>query len=209
MSARRRLWISITACVLVVSLLASIALVFADEWIPPANTPAPTYVPVTTPATAFTEPGNGEVQDHVDDEGSKEFYTVQTHNGNTFYIVIDKARTDDNVYMLSQVDENDLMKFTETEEPETTPQVVVEETPTVTEPETPKKNSKLQTWILILMLLAMGTVGYLLYTRYVLPRKDEPVIESEDLETVEVEAFPEEPLEPEEEEDETNESDDG
>ena len=112
MTAKRKLWVSITAVVLVLSLLASIALVFADEWVPPANTPAPTYVPVTKPATAFTQPGNGEVEDHVNENGSKEFYTVQTRNGNTFYIVIDKARTDDNVYMLSAVDENDLMKFT-------------------------------------------------------------------------------------------------
>ena len=134
MTGRRKLWMAVTAAVLVVSLLASILLVFADEYVPsvapsytPAYTPAPTPVPAGQP---FTQPGNGQVEDHVEDgTGSKEFYTVQTGNGNTFYLVIDKDRLDDNAYLLSQVDEEDLMEFVKDEAPEETPQVVLEETP--------------------------------------------------------------------------------
>ena len=193
MTAKRKLWVSITAVVLVLSLLASIALVFADEWVPPANTPAPTYVPVTTPATAFTQPGNGEVEDHVNENGSKEFYTVQTRNGNTFYIVIDKARTDDNVYMLSAVDENDLMKFTEEETVETTPEVVIQE-PVVQE-EKPQKKSYGWLWFLLAILaVAAGFVW-----KVVLPKRNEQTIESENMETGEVEDFPTEEGEPVEE----------
>ena len=196
MTAKRKLWVSITAVVLVLSLLASIALVFADEWVPPANTPAPTYVPVTTPATAFTQPGNGEVEDHVNENGSKEFYTVQTRNGNTFYIVIDKARTDDNVYMLSAVDENDLMKFTEEEAVETTPEVVIQE-PVVQE-EQPQKKSYGWLWFL-LILAAIGAVAAGFFWKVVLPKRNEQTIESENMETGEVEDFPTEEGEPVEE----------
>lgn len=196
MTAKRKLWVSITAVVLVLSLLASIALVFADEWVPPANTPAPTYVPVTTPATAFTQPGNGEVEDHVNENGSKEFYTVQTRNGNTFYIVIDKARTDDNVYMLSAVDENDLMKFTEEETVEATPEVVIQE-PVVQE-EQPQKKSHGGLWLL-LFLLALLAVAAGFFWKVVLPKRNEQTIESENMETGEVEDFPTEEGEPIEE----------
>ena len=187
MTAKRKLWVSIMAVVLVLSLLASIALVFADEWIPPAQTPAPTYIPVTTPPQAFTEPGNGEVQDHVDDDGSKEFYTVQTRNGNTFYIVIDKARTDDNVYMLSAVDENDLMKFTEEEQVETTPEVVIQE-PEVPE-QKPEKKSHGWAWFLLILAAILAVAASLVW-KYVLPQRHEQTIDSENMETGELENFP-------------------
>lgn len=60
---------------------------------------------------AFTEPGNGEVQDDIQNGSSKEFLTITTKNNNTFYLVIDRSSTSQNVYLLSQVDENDLKEF--------------------------------------------------------------------------------------------------
>lgn len=80
---------------------------------------------------AFTEPGNGEVQDDIQNGSSKEFLTITTKNNNTFYLVIDRSSTSQNVYLLSQVDENDLKEFVDQEkEPATvtpTPQVVIDE----------------------------------------------------------------------------------
>ncbi len=65
--------------------------------------------------TPFSIPGNGELVDDVEDGGtSKQFLTVQTKNGNTFYIVVDRSGSTENVYMLSLVDENDLAEFIET-----------------------------------------------------------------------------------------------
>ena len=207
MTAKRKLWMTVTAAVLVVSLLASILLVFADEYVP---SPAPTYTPVYTPAPTpvptgqpFTQPGNGQVEDHVEDgTGSKEFYTVQTGNGNTFYLVIDKDRLDDNAYLLSQVDEADLMEFVEDGAPEETPQVVLEETPEpVTEEEEPqKRHYGLWTFLLILLL---GGAAAMWYFRVYLPREEEPAITtSEGLEVMDAdyspadpENFPEEPAE--------------
>ena len=78
---------------------------------------------------SFSVPGNAEVLDDIEGDSSKEFLTVTTKNNNTFYIVIDRSSTTDNVYMLSQIDENDLKDFLE-EEPETetkTPGIVLEE----------------------------------------------------------------------------------
>lgn len=42
---------------------------------------------------AFTEPGNGEVQDDIQNGSSKEFLTITTKNNNTFYLVIDRSST--------------------------------------------------------------------------------------------------------------------
>ena len=49
----------------------------------------------------FTIAGNGEVEDNITDDSSKEFFTVKTKGGNTFFLVIDRARNNENVYMLS------------------------------------------------------------------------------------------------------------
>jgi len=40
----------------------------------------------------FTIAGNGEVEDNIVDDPSKEFFTVKTTGGNTFFLVIDRAR---------------------------------------------------------------------------------------------------------------------
>lgn len=79
---------------------------------------------------AFTEPGNGEVQDDIQNGSSKEFLTITTKNNNTFYLVIDRSSTSQNVYLLSQVDENDLKEFVDQEKGTATvtptPQVVID-----------------------------------------------------------------------------------
>ena len=51
-----------------------------------------------------TAPGNFD----GNTEG-KQFLTVQTKAGNTFFIVIDRARESENTYFLNLVDEADLL----------------------------------------------------------------------------------------------------
>ena len=65
----------------------------------------------TTEETPFSTPGNGQLVDDKENDSSKQFLTVQTKNGNTFYMVIDRSGTSENVYMMSLVDENDLAEF--------------------------------------------------------------------------------------------------
>jgi hypothetical protein len=45
-------------------------------------------------------------------EGTKVFYTISTKSGKIFYLVIDNSKSEDNVYFLTEVSENDLLNFT-------------------------------------------------------------------------------------------------
>ena len=42
-----------------------------------------------TEATPFSVPGNGQLLDDKTDDDTKQFLTVQTKNGNTFFLVLD------------------------------------------------------------------------------------------------------------------------
>src|SRR5699024_4663269 len=72
--------------------------------------------------TPFSIPGNGEVLDDKTGDGTKEFLTIQTKNGNTFFLVLDRSSNTENVYMLSMVDENDLAEFLDETKTEEAPQ---------------------------------------------------------------------------------------
>lgn len=79
-------------------------------------------IPNTGDASKFTPNGNmtliddllqmgGYITSSEEDEEikSKQFLTVTSKNGNTFYIVIDRDGDKENVYFLNKVDEADLM----------------------------------------------------------------------------------------------------
>lgn len=57
----------------------------------------------------FTHDGTGTVIDNANDDDGKEFFVVETPDGNVFYLVIDRQRTAENVYLLNSVTEHDLM----------------------------------------------------------------------------------------------------
>lgn len=57
--------------------------------------------------------------DEETEQVEKQFITVQSKNGNTFYIVIDRNGETENVYFLNLVDEADLMALMESEEGKT------------------------------------------------------------------------------------------
>ena len=80
----------------------------------------------------FSVPGNAQVQDDITNSKNKEFLTITTKNNNTFYVIIDRSANVDNVYMLSQIDENDLKEFLEEDTSastivDVTPEVVIDE----------------------------------------------------------------------------------
>ena len=84
------------------------------------ETPAPEPAPTITPGEGFSEDGNLVTRDLLYDEHTnKQFITVQTSGGNTFYIVIDYDKPVDEegeqyeTYFFSVVDEGDLLAAAE------------------------------------------------------------------------------------------------
>ena len=142
----------------------------------------PTTVPTPSEPVKETEPeatvpltpeGNLTIVDDLEGNQAeaKQFITVKTKAGNTFYLIIDRAGKDNNVYFLNLVDEADLRALMEedgTLEPlpgegavPTVPEPEPEPTP---EPETEVKEplptkSMNPVPILIILLVILGGTG--------------------------------------------------
>ena len=152
--------------------------------------------PEETETTPFSVAGNGQLLDDISDDETKQFLTVQTKNGNTFFMVIDRSRNSENVYMLSLIDENDLAEFLgedETELEEEKPAVAVEEPrlePVQEEPRTePEKGGMGMGAVLTMILLGAGSIGGYYYFKIWKPKREEEAAESEDLEFYEGGAY--------------------
>ena len=143
--------------------------------------------------TPFSVPGNGQLVDDMADDESKQFLTVQTKNGNTFFMVLDRSNNTENVYMLSMIDENDLAEFigeTKEEPEQEQPSVIIPETEkpsapeepeTETEPEEKKGDMNTGALLAVIVLLA-GGIGGCYYFKVLKPRQDEDEMDGEDLE---------------------------
>lgn len=144
----------------------------------------------------FSVPGNGQVQDDITNSKNKEFLTITTKNNNTFYLVIDRSATVDNVYMLSQIDENDLKEFLEEDQTgssvvDVTPNIVIDENTNTdqnnqTETEAPEKeesSSNLGALIAIFAAAVLGVGGYG-YMKFIKPKKDEDDGDEEGIEMI-------------------------
>ena len=145
--------------------------------------------PEETESTPFSVAGNGELLDDITDDETKQFLTVQTKNGNTFFMVIDRSRNSENVYMLSLIDECDLAEFIEEEKAEPVeekPEVIVEEPKTEPVQEElqpqPEKGGMGMGALLTIILLGAGGVGGYYYFKILKPKREEEEAESEDLE---------------------------
>lgn len=123
----------------------------------------------------------GNVLTTTESEGGKEFYTIQTKSDKVFYLIVDKDKSEENVYLLTEVGENDLLNFTdsntvtlpqnnavlesalpldpvnetEEKEPETTNEKETEDK----EAETEEKKSGNNSGTLILMAIVLLAVG--------------------------------------------------
>jgi hypothetical protein len=146
-----------------------------------------------TDTTPLTPEGNSNLQDDSNSK-NKEFITVQTKNGNYFYLVIDKDRADNNAYMLSQIDEGDLKEFlAEEEEAEPEPVVTtVAEESTQEEPEPEKQEPKGGMNGMTFLILAAAAGGGAYYYFKVLKPKQEQARGEQEIESAE---FPDDEVE--------------
>ena len=144
----------------------------------------------------LTPEGNLSLVDDIESAGSedKQFITVTSKSGNTFYIIIDRAADGKNtVHFLNQVDEADLLALTEGKEPQTAPAVctcaekceagsvkmdcevckndrsgcVGKETAAEEPKEEPKEKGEFNPALILLSLLLIGGGGAFYYFKFV------------------------------------------
>ena len=127
-------------------------------------------------AVPLTPEGNLTIVDDLEGEQTedKQFITVKTKAGNTFYLIIDRAGKENNVYFLNLVDEADLRALMEEDgtleplpgegavptvpepEPEPTPEPETE----VEEPVSAKSMNPVPILMVLLVLLGGGGLWY-------------------------------------------------
>jgi hypothetical protein len=136
----------------------------------------------------LTPDGSSTVIDNVTTQNEIEFFTVYTEEGNVFFLVVDRQRNSDNVYLLNAVTEADLMALAEQSgnpiennsisavpaPPTVEPPADEQEQPALTqpepEPETPSGRGSNNNWIFIL-LVALGVGGAAYYFKIVKGKK--------------------------------------
>ena len=147
----------------------------------PVVTPEPEvrteYVPIG-PGQPFTSGGNMQTLDVLYSAATnKQFITVQSRNGQTYYLVIDYDKPIDEenelyeTYFLNLVDDRDLMSVLSEEEivPTPTPEIIyvtpeptsmpLPTSPPMAEPEKPEKQGMNQTSLLALLVLLLAGGG--------------------------------------------------
>ncbi len=130
--------------------------------------------------------------DNAEDSDGKEFFTVSTEDGSVFYLIIDRQKNADNVYLLNTVTEEDLIALakengrelggtsgTATPEQTAPPATSPEETPEPEPPADTPQNNDTGMYILIgIIVVVVGGVGY--YFKIVKGKKNDDYPDDED-----------------------------
>ena len=146
----------------------------------------------------FTPDGTGTVVDNVTDGDGKEFFSISTDDGNIFYLIVDRQRNTDNVYLLNAVTEHDLMSLAKEgdgkgvsavpEAPSVTP-TAPEPTATpepIPEPPANSGNDYGTLIFIVIAVLAVGGAGY--YFKIVRPKQNGGYADDEDVDDVDEDA---------------------
>ncbi len=118
-----------------------------------------------TPSGNLTLIDDVEEYESDNDISQKQFLTVTTKSGNTFYIVVDRDGNEDNVYLLNLVDEADLMALINDEKvtyESTTAESTTEES-TASKEDTKTTAKSSNSGKLILFVLVLGGGGFAVY----------------------------------------------
>ena len=139
----------------------------------------------------FTPAGTGSVVDNPTDSDGKEFFTIKTPDGNDFFLIIDRQRNEDGVYLLNAVTEQDLMGLAKSSGSSSVSAIPADLTPAPTldtspeptlEPPPPlTDNSGGGSLIFIIIaVIAAGAAGY--YFKIVRPKQQSADDDGEDYE---------------------------
>lgn len=79
--------------------------------IPAAAASTSSIAPVAASGAIPTDGTGTVIENSTDTPEKREFFTIKTPSGNVFYIVVDKQKTSDNVYLLTPVTESDLARL--------------------------------------------------------------------------------------------------
>ncbi len=159
---------------------------------PAASAPTQATEPEPAKPAADSDPGSvtptdgtGTVTENsVKTPEQREFFSITTEEGNDFYIVVDKQKTDKNVYLLSEVTEDDLSALAKPgaspvpEIPAIVPAPVQEAEPEPEpappepepEPEPEKASDSGSIVLIVVVALACGGAAY--YFKIVRPKKN-------------------------------------
>lgn len=110
----------------------------------------------------LTPEGQGTVLDSVTDDEGKEFFTITTADESVFYLVIDRQKTEENVYFLNAVTVADLLALAEASGEDLTTAITPAAEPaadTEPEPEPEPEDQSGGNMGLLLMALAVMAVG--------------------------------------------------
>lgn len=135
----------------------------------------------------FSVDGDATILDDIH-SGTKHFYTIVTDDGNTFYLVIDEAKEDSNVYLLDAAKEKDLVALAkeagQLSEPETTSTMT--ETESAPEESTENLEEKVEresntNWgsLLFLLVISLAAFGIGYYVKIYRPRMEKMEAELE------------------------------
>lgn len=153
----------------------------------PAQTVQPAASETSDTGSVTPTDGTGTViENSVKAPEQREFFTITTEAGNDFYIVVDKEKSDKNVYLLSEVTEDDLTglakpseKPATTEIPRAEPEPEIKPAPepepapeTEPEPEAQPEPASTTgaTVTIIVIALGIGAAGW--YFKIYKPKKD-------------------------------------
>lgn len=139
----------------------------------PPQEPDADRPPDSSEQNPFTPSGTGAVVDRATDGDGKEFYTITTPDENTFYLVIDRQRTTENVYFLNAATESDLLSLAKTP----IAPALVEPPPPPVEPEptpepAPEKSGGMGMMLLVVVIVVVGGgAGY--YFKIYRPKQEQ------------------------------------
>ena len=126
---KTRILTCLLAVMLCMAAFSMPAFAYADD-VDQGITPEAPEIEETTGGAPLTPEGNLTLIDDIlqpetadgDEVQQKQFITLQSKNGNYFYLVIDRDGDTENVYFLNLVDEADLMALIEEAETEAMPE---------------------------------------------------------------------------------------